>query len=94
MALAEPVGLASNDRIAQNCAPYHLSGLERSPSFSPDGNQVAFAWSKTGRDDADIYIKQIGVEEPFQLTDDPRADVNPAWSPDGQNHCLWALLVA
>jgi serine/threonine protein kinase len=51
-------------------------GWERSPSFSPDGNQVAFAWAKTGRDaQADIYIKQIGVEEPFRLTDDPRPDL-------------------
>ncbi|HEX2524465.1 MAG TPA: protein kinase, partial [Terriglobia bacterium] len=60
-------------------------GYEYSPSFSPDGNQVAFAWAKTGRDeDADIYIKQIGVEEPFRLTDHPAPDVNPAWSPDGR----------
>ena len=50
-------------------------GWEFSPSFSPDGNQVAFAWSKTeGGDDADIYIKQIGGEEPFRLTDNPAPD--------------------
>ena len=60
-------------------------GYEYSPGFSPDGNQVAFVWAKTGRDeDADIYIKQIGVEEPFRLTDHPAPDVNPAWSPDGR----------
>ena len=61
-------------------------GWEFSPSFSPDGSQVAFAWSKTeGGDDADIYIKQIGGEEPFRLTDDPAPDVNPAWSRDGRS---------
>jgi len=61
-------------------------GREGSPSFSPDGNQVAFEWAKTGHDDnSDIYIKQIGVEDPFQLTDDPARDVNPAWSPDGRS---------
>ncbi len=59
-------------------------GREDSSSFSPDGSQVAFAWSKTGRaDDADIYVKQIGVEEPFRLTDNTAPDLNPAWSPDG-----------
>ena len=59
-------------------------GREDCPSFSPDGSQVAFAWSKTGlNDDADIYVKQIGVEEPFRLTDDPAPDLNPTWSPDG-----------
>ena len=61
-------------------------GREGSPSFSPDGNQVAFELAKTGYDDnSDIYIKQIGVEDPFQLTDDPAPDVNPAWSPDGRS---------
>lgn len=60
-------------------------GWEFSPSFSPDGSQVAFAWSKTDEaGEADIYIKQISVEEPFRLTDDPAPDVNPAWSPDGR----------
>jgi len=61
-------------------------GREGSPSFSPDGNQVAFEWAKTGHDEnSDIYIKQIGVEDPFQLTDDPAPDVNPAWSPNGRS---------
>jgi serine/threonine protein kinase len=61
-------------------------GREGSPSFSPDGNQVAFEWAKTGHDEnSDIYIKQIGVEDLFQLTDDPARDVNPAWSPDGRS---------
>jgi hypothetical protein len=36
---------------------------ENEPSFSPDGTQVAFAWRRER--DTDIYIKQIGVEEPF-----------------------------
>jgi Tol biopolymer transport system component/predicted Ser/Thr protein kinase len=57
------------------------SGLEDHPSFSPDGTQVAFAWRR-GRD-RDIYIKQIGVEEPFRLTNDPADELGPAWSPDG-----------
>lgn len=61
-------------------------GLEFSPSFSPDGSQVAFAWSKTGLEhDADIYVKLIGVEEPYRLTDHPAVDVSPAWSPDGRS---------
>ena len=25
------------------------------------------------------------MEDPFQLTDDPAPDVNPAWSPDGRS---------
>ncbi len=61
-------------------------GWESAPTFSPDGSQVAFEWSKTSRfEDADIYIKQIGVEgNPVQLTDNPAPDITPAWSPDGR----------
>jgi Tol biopolymer transport system component len=68
------------------------AGWELSPSFSPDGKQVAFAqaeretnpWEIYVKQNVDIYIKQIGVEEPFRLTDNLAPDLNPAWSPDGQ----------
>jgi len=60
-------------------------GTEDSPSFSPDGTQVAFEWCKEGPGaNSDIYIKQIGVEPPSQLTSDPANDCSPAWSPDGR----------
>jgi hypothetical protein len=32
-------------------------GLERHPSFSPDGNQVAFSWNGEKQDSFDIYLK-------------------------------------
>ncbi len=60
-------------------------GDERTPSFSPDGQQVAFQWCTEGPPgNCDIYIKQIGVEPPFRLTSDPAVDFSPAWSPDGR----------
>jgi Tol biopolymer transport system component/DNA-binding winged helix-turn-helix (wHTH) protein len=60
-------------------------GDERTPTFSPDGQQVAFQWCTEGAsDNCDIYIKQIGEEPPFRLTSDPAVDSNPAWSPDGR----------
>jgi Tol biopolymer transport system component/serine/threonine protein kinase len=59
-------------------------GEEYSPSFSPDGNQVAFCWNGEKQDNFDIYVKQIGVEPPFQLTKDLAPDFSPAWSPDGR----------
>jgi eukaryotic-like serine/threonine-protein kinase len=60
-------------------------GFEDSPSFSPDGTQVAFQWCTEGPSgNCDIYVKQIGVEPPFRLTTDPAGDLGPAWSPDGR----------
>jgi Tol biopolymer transport system component len=60
------------------------SGSESAPSFSPDGTQVAFAWDGEKQDNWDIYVKQIGVEPPFRLTNDPAMDYSPTWSPDGR----------
>jgi len=60
-------------------------GHERSPTFSPDGNQVAFSWNGERQENFDIYIKLIGADgHPLQLTRDPAEDSNPAWSPDGR----------
>jgi serine/threonine protein kinase len=60
-------------------------GSERSPSFSPDGNQLAFSWNGEKQDNYDIYLKLIGSSTPEQLTTDPAADVSPAFSPDGRS---------
>ena len=59
------------------------AGSEWSPSFSPDGNQVAFSWNGEKQDNTDIYIKLIGSDNPRRLTDDPADDVSPAFSPNG-----------
>jgi len=61
-----------------------LLGQEKWPAFSPDGNQIAFAWEGEGRDNFDIYVKLIGTGEPLRLTQHPGLDVCPAWSPDGR----------
>jgi Tol biopolymer transport system component len=59
-------------------------GIEMTASFSPDGNQVAFAWRREGREDYDIYVKVVGSDKLLQLTNSPEWDVAPAWSPDGR----------
>ena len=64
-----------------------LPGLERSPSFSPDGNQIAFSWDgDTGNED--IYVKLVGAGSPLRLTTSAAPDVHPAWSPDGLYYCV------
>ena len=59
-------------------------GSELYPSFSPDGNQVAFAWDGEKQDNSDIYVKLVGAGSPLRLTTDPAQDRYPAWSPDGR----------
>ncbi|MCP5114606.1 MAG: hypothetical protein GY953_27575, partial [bacterium] len=60
-------------------------GDERTPTFSPDGNQVAFSWNGEAQDNFDIYVKMTGAGRPHRLTDDPATDYSPAWSPDGRS---------
>ena len=59
-------------------------GSQGVPSFSPDGNQVAFQWDGEKGDNFDIYVKSLGVDAtPLRLTTDPALDRWPSWSPDG-----------
>jgi eukaryotic-like serine/threonine-protein kinase len=60
-----------------------LPGDERVPSFSPDGNRIAFSWNGEQGDNTDIYVKQIGTEDLQRLTTNPAADIQARWSPDG-----------
>ncbi len=59
-------------------------GFEQGPALSPDGNQVAFAWSGEKNDNWDVYLKFVGSPEIRRLTTDPLDDVSPRWSPDGR----------
>ncbi len=61
-----------------------MSGFERSPTFSPDGDQVAFTWDGEKGHNQDIYLKMIGFSQIRRLTTDPAEDAAPSWSPDGR----------
>jgi serine/threonine protein kinase len=59
-------------------------GREEFPSFSPDGNQVAFSWNGEHQDNFDIYVKLLDSTAALRLTSDPAPDLSPAWAPDGR----------
>ena len=62
----------------------HYEGRVSSPSFSPDGSQVAFSWEGPRGGNVDIYIKLVGQGQPLRITQDPQPDISPSWSPDGK----------
>jgi Tol biopolymer transport system component/DNA-binding winged helix-turn-helix (wHTH) protein len=59
------------------------TGLDLYPSFSPDGNAIAYSSDRTGS--FEIYVRQLepGGRE-IQITFDGQQNVEPAWSPDGR----------
>lgn len=74
--------------LGRDVVPFtSLPGQEVAPTFSPDGSQIAFAWSgETGDDDRfDLYVKSIGSERLLRLTQQPSRWITPAWSPDGSS---------
>lgn len=54
-----------------------------SPTWSPDGSQVAFASNELGNDDVWL-IAADGSGEPRRLTGNEGTDRDPVWSPDGR----------
>ena len=76
-----PAPVASHQPVPLTSYP----GFEMDPTFSPDGNQVAFSWNGENQDNFDIYVKVVGsAGAPLRLTDHEAREDMPSWSPDGQ----------
>jgi Tol biopolymer transport system component/DNA-binding winged helix-turn-helix (wHTH) protein len=58
---------------------------EFGPTFSPDGNQVAFSRQEKSQKGSHIYVKLIGTGgPPLRITTGSAEDYSPTWSPDGR----------
>jgi len=55
------------------------TGTDMNPSWSPDGQWLAFASNRDG--DFEIYIVQADGKGLRKLTDNTAGDTEPAWSP-------------
>lgn len=55
-----------------------------SPSFSPDGDRIAFSSRDVTRVDADVYYARVNTQNRTNLTNHPSIDTSPTWSPTGR----------
>jgi Tol biopolymer transport system component/DNA-binding winged helix-turn-helix (wHTH) protein len=62
-----------------------LPGQAVTPTFSPDGSQIAFAWNgdRGANQQFDLYVKTIGSDRILRVTNTPSTWMTAAWSPDG-----------
>jgi Tol biopolymer transport system component len=72
--------VASGDHIRELRFPE--MGEIYNPSISPDGNLVAFSALIGGH--TDLFVYDLTTDALRRLTNDPYADLQPAWAPDGQ----------
>lgn len=59
------------------------SNFEAGPSYSPDGNQIAYYAYPTEGEPADLWLMNADGSAPRRLTNDPFDQRIVAWSPDG-----------
>jgi TolB protein len=54
------------------------------PSWSPDGQHIAFAWTKGfAPGNYNIFVMDVASKDITQLTHEEGRNENPSWAPDG-----------
>lgn len=57
-------------------------GLQSNPTWSSDGHEIAYSANRGGT--TNIWMQQISVGDPIQVTTGPGPNWQPDWSPDGR----------
>jgi TolB protein len=66
------------------------TGEATNPAWSPDGEHIAFAWTKGFEPgNYNIFVMDVGSQQTTQLTSNEGRNENPTWAPDGA-HIVYA----
>jgi DNA-binding winged helix-turn-helix (wHTH) protein len=57
------------------------TGLQSEPTWSPDGNMIAYSSDRSGN--FDLWVQPVSEGNPVQVTTSAAHDWQPDWSPDG-----------
>jgi TolB protein len=61
-------------------------GQASNPSWHPDGQHVAFAWTRGyAPGNWNIFVMDVGTRSYVQLTYGAGRNENPGWAPDGRH---------
>ncbi|HEX7578500.1 MAG TPA: hypothetical protein VF580_00740, partial [Thermoanaerobaculia bacterium] len=69
-------------------------GLDRSPTFSPDGKRIAFVSKREGDRQNQIYILPLDGGEAERVTEMPLGVSSPRWLPDGKRIAFVSSVIA
>lgn len=60
-------------------------GQADAPSWSPDGQFIAYTWRPSGAGRSDVYIMDVATKQILQLTYGNGSNEAPAWAPDSRH---------
>jgi Tol biopolymer transport system component len=76
--------LASGPVVEQKRTAFTTeTGTQAYPSFSPDGQKVAYSAQVTADEGFHVFVRPVTAGAATQLTNGSANDVGPVWSPDG-----------
>ena len=78
-----PAGGGNDQGIVSVSRLTHDIGFSGWPTWSPDGNFLAFASSRSGN--SEIYVRRVEGGQEVNISNDSGEDIQPAFSPDGQS---------
>jgi Tol biopolymer transport system component len=81
----EEIGLTGGGTSVRRWLTSDAVRAELAPSYSPDGNRVAYFVNRRGAEIEGLWIMDSGGSNAAQVLEDERINIFPRWSRDGQS---------